>query len=236
MNMRLWHKTFYNNKPPLVLLHGWGFNADIFSSIIQTLSKDYELTLIDLPGHGRSEVVKGGLIQWTDALMPLIPKDATLAGWSLGGLLAIQLSKKCLPKRLILLASNPCFVQKKGWQYGIDADNFVQFSNTLNSSLNTGLKNFVRLQSLNKTQLVLVNQAIKTYPANPIALNQGLDILLQTDLRQLLLTRKLPVEAILGKKDALVNAKIKAWYESNNIKTTLLNGGHLPFLQPEFLL
>ena len=36
----------------LVLLHGWGFNADLFNDLIKTHKEQYRITKIDLPGHG----------------------------------------------------------------------------------------------------------------------------------------------------------------------------------------
>ena len=39
---------------PLVLLHGWAMHAGIFGPLLDTLADDFELHLVDLPGHGRS--------------------------------------------------------------------------------------------------------------------------------------------------------------------------------------
>lgn len=228
----MWYKTFKNGKKPLLLLHGWGFNSDIFLSILPVLSETYEVTLIDLPGHGRSDIVAGGLDEWVEEISSLVPENATLAGWSLGGLLAIKLAQKIGSKHLILLASTPCFVQKPDWCYGVSANNFKSFSTVLNLNLTKGLQNFVKLQISNKTQLLTINKTIKKHPAKLEALNQGLDILLNNDLRQALLALKADIRVVLGKKDTLIDAKITTWFEQNNISCHILPGGHLPFLHP----
>lgn len=43
-------------KPTLVFLHGYTSSLSLFESIMVTFKKDYQLLLIDLPGHGRSGV------------------------------------------------------------------------------------------------------------------------------------------------------------------------------------
>jgi pimeloyl-[acyl-carrier protein] methyl ester esterase len=44
----------------LVLLHGWGFNSALFSHLVDDYKNQYRITLIDLPGHGRTlEILKG---------------------------------------------------------------------------------------------------------------------------------------------------------------------------------
>lgn len=43
-------------KPTLVFLHGYTSSLNVFESIIVTFKKDYQLLLIDLPGHGKSGV------------------------------------------------------------------------------------------------------------------------------------------------------------------------------------
>lgn len=58
-------------KPTLVFLHGFTSNLSVFESIIVTFKKDYQLLLIDLPGHGRSGV--SGSVGFKD--MPEIIKS-----------------------------------------------------------------------------------------------------------------------------------------------------------------
>ncbi|MBT6021836.1 MAG: alpha/beta fold hydrolase, partial [Candidatus Thioglobus sp.] len=99
----------------LVLLHGWGFNADLFNALIEKYQNQYRITKIDLPGHGRSKDVAGGIDEWCDEIIKILPKNPILLGWSLGGLLAINIATKIQLSRLILIASSPNFVQNKNW-------------------------------------------------------------------------------------------------------------------------
>jgi pimeloyl-[acyl-carrier protein] methyl ester esterase len=220
----------------LVLLHGWGFNADLFNDLIETYKDQYRITKIDLPGHGRSDEVVGGIDEWCDEIIKILPNNPILLGWSLGGLLAINIARKVQISKLILVASSPNFVQNYHWKFGIDADNFKQFSDALQLNLSKGLKRFVSLQTQDKSKLKVLNQSIDQFPTSTQALNQGLEILLNTDLIAALEQLDAPIEVILGDRDTLVPCKIGEWYQSLNIKTQILKSGHIPFLNKKFLL
>ena len=222
--------------PDLVLLHGWGFNSELFNDLIDRYKNQYRITMIDLPGHGRSDDVNGGLDEWCDEIIKNLPDNPILLGWSLGGLLAINIATKIKISKLILVASTPKFVQSEDWPYGIDENNFRQFSDALQLNLSKGLKRFVSLQTQDKAQLKALNQSIDKFPASTKALNQGLEILLTTDLVDEFNQLKMSIEVILGNHDTLVPYRISNWYDKAKIKTQVLNTGHLPFLHKDFTL
>jgi pimeloyl-[acyl-carrier protein] methyl ester esterase len=220
----------------LVLLHGWGFNADLFNDLIKTHKERYRITKIDLPGHGRSDEVAGGIDEWCNEIIKILPSNPILLGWSLGGLLAINIARQVQISKLILVASTPNFIQNDDWKFGIDADNFNQFSDALQLNLSKGLKRFISLQTKDKSQIKQLGYSIDTLPASTTALNQGLEILLNTDLTEQFLALDIDVKVILGRKDTLVPSEISSWYESQSIDTVILNTGHLPFLNAGFEL
>lgn len=220
----------------LVLLHGWGFNSDLFNHLVEQYKGQYRITVIDLPGHGRSEDVGGGVDEWCDEIIKILPNNPILLGWSLGGLLAINIASKVKLSQLMLLASSPKFIGTDDWTYGIDGNNFRQFSNTLSLNLSKGLKRFVSLQSKDKEQLKSLNQSIDALPATTIALNQGLDILLTSDLRCQFEQLEIPIQIILGERDTLIPIDLAKWYVQQNILVTTLDTGHLPFLHQNFEL
>jgi len=222
--------------PNLVLLHGWGFNSELFNDLIEQYKGQYCITVVDLPGHGRSNDINGGLDEWCDEIIKILPKNPILLGWSLGGLLAIKIATKIAISKLILVASTPNFVQTNDWPYGINENNFHQFSDALELNLSKGLKRFVSLQTQDKTQLKTLNQSIDKFPASAKALNQGLEILLTSDFVDEFNQLKIPIEVILGNHDTLVPYRISNWYDKAKIKMQVLNTGHLPFLHKDFTL
>ncbi|ABL02553.1 carboxylesterase BioH (pimeloyl-CoA synthesis) [Candidatus Ruthia magnifica str. Cm (Calyptogena magnifica)] len=220
----------------LVLLHGWGFNSELFNTLVDNYKNQYRITIIDLPGHGRSANIDGGINEWCNEIIKILPKNSILLGWSLGGLLAIKIASKITLSKLILVASTPNFIQTDFWEFGIYLNNFEKFSNTLKLNLSKALKRFISLQTKDKLKLKELNKAIEQYPVTTQALNQGLEILFNTDLNNQFKKLSIPIEVVLGKYDTLVPVKISHWYHQNNIKTLILNTGHLPFLHQDFVL
>jgi pimeloyl-ACP methyl ester carboxylesterase len=78
-------------RPPLLLVHGFGASTDHWRKNISELSKDFEVYAIDLLGYGRSAKPKveysGNLWrdQLNDFINQVIGRKAVLAGNSLGG-------------------------------------------------------------------------------------------------------------------------------------------------------
>ena len=89
--MKLWSETT-GTGVPLYLIHGWGMNASVWDPLLTTLNDDYQVTRVDLPGHGNSPLPEKqlALSDWSSALMEAAPENAIWLGWSLGGLLALH--------------------------------------------------------------------------------------------------------------------------------------------------
>ncbi|WP_373542529.1 2-succinyl-6-hydroxy-2,4-cyclohexadiene-1-carboxylate synthase [Chamaesiphon sp.] len=99
--MYQWHFTRTGDRtlPPLLLLHGWmGSSAD-YTEIIDRLKSQFDCIAIDLPGHGKTEVIDEygygfvntaiGIIQLLDSLTI---DCCSIAGYSFGGRLALYLA------------------------------------------------------------------------------------------------------------------------------------------------
>ena len=231
----LWHKTI-GTGADLVLLHGWGFSADIFDSFVIRYKNHYRITLIEIPGHGRSEDVKGGIDEWCSAINELIPKNSTLIGSSLGGLLAIKIASLFTIKNLVLVGASPSFTNHENWQYGMSAETFTRFFDDLKNNYSKTLRRFISLQTKNKNLIRELFNIIEKHPTSRNALEQGLNILLKNDLQEVFKSLDIPKYAILGTLDMLVPKSIENWYIVNNTTTKLLRTGHLPFLEDDFLL
>lgn len=97
----------------LVLIHGWGCDSRTWQPVLESLRSFASITLIDLPGFGASPVVpEFSLDTVLDKIATQLPPDAVIMGWSLGGMLAVQLASR-FPERIravITLAANLKFV------------------------------------------------------------------------------------------------------------------------------
>ena len=80
--------------PALVLLHGWAMHSGLFAPLVQALRDAFELHLVDLPGHGHNAGAPGPLTlaSAAEAVLAEAPQRALWLGWSLGGLVAMQVA------------------------------------------------------------------------------------------------------------------------------------------------
>ena len=103
--------TVHGRGKALVLLHGWGFDSQIWHSIQPELSNRYQLYLVDLPGFGLSPSVDWE--NFKSILLKQLPAHFAIAGWSMGGLFATRLAIEapCRVSHLLNIASSPCFIR-----------------------------------------------------------------------------------------------------------------------------
>ncbi len=226
---------------PLVLLHGWAMNSAVWERVVKRLSASYRLFLVDLPGMGQSRAVYPyHLHSLAEAVAEEIPGVSTILGWSLGGLIAqqIALNQPDRVEKLILVGTNPCFVSKPEWPQGIAARHFEQFNQRFEQDFNATLLNFLTLQCMHaKDARATVRQLRTAFAAKPTPtqdnLNQALDILLQTDLREEVGRIFQPTLLIHGDRDTLAPVAAAHWLAMHLQRAQLrviAGAAHAPFL------
>jgi len=227
--------------PELVLLHGWGMNAAVWSDLAAALAGQCRVTLIELPGHGESPLLPGGsLAQWARACIEAAPPRAVWLGWSLGALVALQAALEAPSRitRLLLTAGTPRFVQSEDWPCAMPQATFQQFSGALAQDPQTALDRFLALQVRGtadaRVTLRSLRGGFRERPAAlPQALEQGLELLRSSDLRPYLGGLDCPSRWLLGERDTLV-----PWTVARQLPgvlpgarvEVLAGAGHAPFL------
>jgi pimeloyl-[acyl-carrier protein] methyl ester esterase len=226
---------------PLVLLHGWGMNSAVWERITKRLAANYRLFLVDLPGMGQSRPVNPyHLYSLAETVAEEIPGVSTILGWSLGGLIAqqIALNQPDRVEKLILVGTNPSFVSKPDWPHGIEARHFQQFNERFEKDFHATLLNFLTLQCMHaKDTRSTIRQLRIAFAAKPTptqeSLNQALDILLQTDLREEISRLYQPTLIIHGDRDTLAPVSAAHWLAMHlqRAKLRVIAGAaHAPFL------
>lgn len=79
----------------MLLIHGVGMNADYWNNVAPTLSAQFRLTMVDMPGHGKSPPLADptpDLHQYTDAIASAISKPTIVVGHSMGALIALDMA------------------------------------------------------------------------------------------------------------------------------------------------
>ncbi len=239
----------------IVLLHGWGLNSAIWSSMVELAGRAFprfKFHALDLPGYGRFVHERGSasLVDMADSCLDRAPEAAVWVGWSLGGMVALQAAmqdSKQQIRGLQLIGAGPKFVEGDDWPHGVALASFQRFHAELSGDYRAALSTFLLLQSgANRGARQLAreaHQAICDLP-DPSAetLQAGIDCLAEQDLREALSNNKalrcLPSQVVLGLRDRVSNpAASRALAELIEADLIELDTGHAPFLtEPESVL
>lgn len=227
---------------PLVLLHGWGVGAQVWSTLAGALS-GLTVHTPALPGHDDNPAPAAPTLPaWTDALAERLPDGATVCGWSLGALLALDLAARHPHKvaRLVLIGATPRFVATAGWPDGLDTTTVENFRSAFADDPEAVLRRFVALQTLGDSARRRVGDALDGARVRPAAaspahaaLAAALALLATADLRDTLPAGACPLLLIHGEGDALMPAAAARWLAAHwpGARLEVLSGcGHAPFL------
>lgn len=225
---------------PLVLLHGWGMNAGVWLPLLPRLEKSWQVTLVELPGHGESFPVDGDIHDWAQACLDSVPANATWLGWSLGAMVTLA-AAVAAPDRIekaVLAGGTPRFMHEPGWECGMQHNLLVNFADELFETPQRTMLRFLGLQVKGADQeretLRQLRAAVgQRQEASLVALEQGLDLLMQTDLRPELKQLEIPSLWLYGEKDTLVSeetaTEVAALQPSAKVEV-IPDAGHAPFL------
>ncbi|MBK4118153.1 pimeloyl-ACP methyl ester esterase BioH [Pluralibacter gergoviae] len=236
----IWWHTAGEGKCDLVLLHGWGLNAQVWDCIVPLLSAQFTLHLVDLPGYGRSQGFGAmTLDEMAERVLAQAPARAVWLGWSLGGLVASRAALMA-PERvtaLVTVASSPCFSARDGWP-GIKPSVLSGFQQQLSEDFQKTVERFLALQTMGtenaRQDARRLKSAVLSLPMpSAEALNGGLGILKTADLSAALTALRAPFLRLYGALDGLVPRKIAPlldtqWPQSRSL--IVEKAAHAPFI------
>jgi pimeloyl-[acyl-carrier protein] methyl ester esterase len=175
----------------------------------------------------------------------VLPDAATVCGWSLGGQIAIELAVREPARvgKLILVSTTPCFVKREGWQSGADAATLQLFMANLKKNYKTTMNRFLTLQiwdgdsrshSDNAATLArLRNNFFQRGIPDEAALQAGLRVLLESDLRGELSGISQPALLLHGENDVIAPPGAARWMHRQLPHSQLIvlpHCGHASFL------
>ncbi len=251
--MYQWHFNLIGDStlPPLLLLHGWMGCGEDYLEVIDLLRSRYYCIAIDLPGHGKTEVVGGdlgygfvntaiGIIQLLDDLKI---EQCAIAGYSFGGRLALYLALE-FPARfnqVMLESTAPGLTTEidrqtriiQDWQIidRLEADDFEGFvRDWYRQPIFTGIENHPSFNELVR-QRIATNQ-----PHNLIKSIEHAGLGMQPYLGDQLKIHTQPISLIVGALDRKfvgINQKIN-WECLTTILKVVPNCSHnIHFQQPQ---
>jgi pimeloyl-[acyl-carrier protein] methyl ester esterase len=228
--------------PDIVLLHGWGLHGGIWEDVATALATHNRVTRIDLPGHGRSAAIElaDDLAAVAEQLAAVAPAPALWIGWSLGGLLALQvaLTVPAAVRGLVVVAGSPRFVRAADWPHAVEDAVLQQFARSLDEDYEATLGRFLALQvrgsaDAGATLRALRARMLEQDAPRPAALRSGLKLLRESDLRARLGDIACPTRFIFGARDLLAPVAISAELLRHmpTARCDVIAGaGHAPFV------
>ena len=227
--------------PDLALLHGWGMNAAVWDDLAALLAKTFRVHCVDLPGCGASPAcVPYTLDALADVLAAVLPQRLVVCGWSFGGQLALDWALRAPARvdRLVLIATTPRFVRDTGWESGIDAAVLDGFAHGLVRDYRGTLQRFLALQAQSDVDARTVlrrlrGQILMRSEPDIAALEAGLRILKETDLRDKLSRIPQPALILHGAHDTIVPLAAGQYLQRALPRATLevlAGAAHAPFV------
>lgn len=210
------HTEISGRGPVLGMIHGWGLHGGIWGPAQPLLERDFRLVRVDLPGHGQSPRERSAfdLATAVEEIGRALPWRCHLLGWSLGATLALRfaLDHPDRVRRLVLVGATPRFVAGPGWDCAMDPAVLDGFAAMLVTDYRKTVQDFLTLQMRGDAHgasalRTLRAQVFEYGPPEPAALQAGLSVLAETDLRNELPGVQSPALVLSGDRDRLTPAE-----------------------------
>ena len=207
-DMEMFYYTLGNeNNPPLIFLHGILAFTEIYKSFLISLSDQFYIIGIDLPGHGRSSAPSENydIYRMGEDVVSLTKKlrldSFFLVGHSMGGLVTLLICER-YPESVIKAVSIASLFNASGINFANKRYDFLNergfqknsedHTNFLLEVFNHSYKRINETDKFNKTKMILEDYQSDLYP--------------QISQEQLKLI-KVPILVVVAEKDQLIKPK-----------------------------
>ncbi len=216
-------------------------HGGVWDGVRDALARHFRLHIVDLPGYGTSPAFESYTLEHlARAVAAALPAKVQVCGWSLGGQVALEMAL-LFPdqiERLVLTSSTPCFTAREGWPCAVPREVLLDFAAALETDYEGTLNRFLALQTRGgdevKTVLKRLRDILFTRGRPDVqTLRAGLNILLESDLRDRVTMIKTPTLLLHGGRDLLTPVGAAHWLAEQmpEARLEVLPGAaHAPFL------
>lgn len=215
----------------MFFIHGWAANSRVWHGVCFRPDAHY----YDAPQFPDFNHLARSFLDFHNRL----PKHQTiLVGWSLGGMLALQLAHR-FPARvakIILLSSTCCFITRDNYGAGLAPAIVKRLGKKLRQDCRQTQLDFYKLMFSPAEQKAASTFFATLAPlmlkSSPECLAPGLDYLLSTDLRAILSDITVPCHIIHGSADEIcppAAGRHLAAHLPRAVLHMLPDAGHIPF-------
>lgn len=242
---RLWYEDQGNGRP-LILIHGWSMSSAVWKFQLKELASLFRVIAPDLPGHGKSDAIHDGftlagacntVISLCEALNL---EQCILCGWSLGGFVALQsiASIRGRLAGLVLTGATPRFTVSDDWTSGLSARDVESLGILYRRSPQKARDHFIAGMFCNRERDPVgisgkLPDSMDEIPLPQISIAlQGLNILLQADVRAMLPTIDIPTLVMYGSADSICIPEASRYLREKlcGMESIFEGCGHAPFL------
>ncbi len=224
---------------PLILLHGFLESSNIWIPYIKTLSEYRQIVTIDLPGNGKSGIIKAvhSMELMADVVKAVMDhleiKKASLVGHSMGGYVSLAFIEK-FPEasgEIFLMNSTP---EADSAERATNRDRSIELVKTHKIAfINMAISDLMPTEKHSQYQKELkeLKEEAYKFPTKGItAALEGMKI--RTDKTQVLKSFNNKKFLLIGKKDPIIGWEtVKKISISTNSNFILTQDGHLSYLE-----
>ncbi len=231
---------------PVIFIHGWAADSSVWDPVLEELSKNIRMILVDLRGCGESpfieceDFIESSVLDVAVLAKKLGLNRFSVLGWSLGGMIAMKLAARLSDKvdRSILVSTTPKFVKDGTFDTAIEKTAYQNMLRILKRSPEKTLEYFRSIlfsekEKITKNLESLQKLASNTRPQMLSTLVSSLESLGRADFRSVLPMIKQKTLIIHGNMDKICFFGAGE-YLSKHIKNSKFmaidNAGHMPFL------
>jgi pimeloyl-[acyl-carrier protein] methyl ester esterase len=217
----------------LVLIHGFGVDSRVFEPISEELSRAYEILLVDLPGHGKTDVPFDNFEHCSHVIANVISSSSSnrvsVLGWSMGGQIILRLPE-LVPGRiesLTLLSSTPKFVASEEFKFGYNKSVFKKFFKGVKSDTARAMRGFYELMFSRTEESAPYLVQLKNMMPKENTLVKCMGSLEKDDQRDILPKISMPTLIISGSEDEICSPQASVYMAKKipNAKLITFDGG-----------
>lgn len=208
--------------PRLILIPGWAHTASELEDLRKYLENSTDVSAVSTGDLWSTEAEVPSPSSYAQNLAKMIGKiggQVFIAGWSLGGIIALEtaLNWPKLFKGLILISSTPKFCLGSGWATGTPTgairSMLAGLKRNPHSVFKAFFENIIRLSK--DTEAMLKARIESAGSMNPRELKYGLEYLRDADFCNEVKSLCLPTLIVHGRQDAIIN--VEAAYNLNRL-------------------